>query len=276
MDDKPENLTTVPDLSGKDVEMLLAALLRGGKRVEPVALSRRTVWIKRYGTERATWWRHFQASLSRLIPVPYLRPSLRLKAADMAERERRRIRLFSEHGVATPPVLYASSGALVLGDVGTTVYGRLRLLRDSDHAAHDDLLVACASELGRLHAAGLCHGRPYPRDMFFAGDRLGFMDFEEEPQTVMPLETAQARDIWLMFLQIASSAKLGRETYDRAYAAWKSQAPPTAIVHLGRMIGFLGRFLSFARLIGRVHMGSDLQRFILATDYLQTVSVGDR
>jgi hypothetical protein len=30
----------------------------------------------------------------------------------------------------------------------------------------------------------------------------------------------------------------------------------------------LGVFLSFARLIGRVHMGSDLQRFIVATSFL--------
>ncbi|KAA1185997.1 hypothetical protein FP026_00880 [Rhizobium tropici] len=30
----------------------------------------------------------------------------------------------------------------------------------------------------------------------------------------------------------------------------------------------LGVFLSFARLIGCVHMGSDLQRFIVATSFL--------
>jgi len=32
--------------------------------------------------------------------------------------------------------------------------------------------------------------------------------------------------------------------------------------------GFLGGFLSFARLIGRLHMGSDLQRFIVATSFM--------
>ncbi|WP_162184548.1 hypothetical protein [Rhizobium rhizogenes] len=33
-------------------------------------------------------------------------------------------------------------------------------------------------------------------------------------------------------------------------------------------VRFLGGFLSFARLIGRLHMGSDLQRFIVATSIL--------
>ncbi|AYG57712.1 hypothetical protein CCGE525_01940 [Rhizobium jaguaris] len=32
-----------------------------------------------------------------------------------------------------------------------------------------------------------------------------------------------------------------------------------------------GGFLSFARLIGRVHIGSDLQRFIVASSYLMYV-----
>jgi hypothetical protein len=250
VDDTLDKLTSFPELTARDIEALLAILVGGKKRVEKVVLSSRTVWIKRYGTEKPTWWRHLQTGLSRLIPSPCLRPSPYLSPAEMAERERRRIRLFEQRGVAAPKVLYSSRGAMVL--------------------------VACASELGRLHGAGLCHGRRYPRDMFFAGNRLGFMDFEEEPQTVMPLETAQARDLWLLFLQIASNARLGQATYDRAYAAWKNQAPAAAIADLGRLTGFLGRFLSLARLIGRLHMGSDLQRFIVATGYLTTVSLDDR
>lgn len=271
MEDTFDNLACVPDLSGKDVETLLCVLVGESMRVQKVVLSSRTVWIKRYGTEKPMWWRYLQELLASLIPAPCLRPSPCLLPAEMAERERRRMELFSLRGFATPDVLHASHGIMVLADVGMTVQARLRQLKCCDPATHDDLLVACANELGRLHAAGLCHGRPYPRDMFFAGNRIGFMDFEEEPQAVMPLAVAQARDIWLLFLQIASNAKLGRETFDRCYAGWAGQASPAAIAQLGCMIDFLGRFLSLARLIGRVRMGSDLRRFIVATDYLMTV-----
>jgi tRNA A-37 threonylcarbamoyl transferase component Bud32 len=271
VEDMQDNLQSIPDLTGSDIETLLAVLVGGAKRVQRVPLSARTVWIKRYGTEKPSWWRHLQAGLSRLIPVDYLKPSPYLTPRQMAERELRRIRLFARHGIAAPEILYASRGAIVLGDVGQTVQSRLRKMADADAAAHDALLVACADELGRLHAAGLCHGRPYPRDMFFAGDRLGFMDFEEEPQTVMPLATAQARDIWLLFLQVANNARCGTQTYEGAYRAWSERAPRSAIAELQRMTGFLGRFLSFARLIGRVRMGSDLQRFIAATSFLMTV-----
>lgn len=262
------DLSSIPDLGAEDVETLLAVLVAGQKRVQRVPLSRRAVWIKRHGDKKLPLWRLLQSALARLVPLTILRPSIYLSPARMIEREVRRIHLFAEREFAVPEVLYASKAAMVLSDVGITVQHRLGELKRDDPAGHDDLLVACAAELGRLHAAGLCHGRPYPRDMFFAGGRLGFLDFEEDPQTVMPLAGAQARDIWLLFLQIATGAHLGGETHDRAYAAWSKRAPPEAIAELRRMTGFLGGFLSFARLIGRVHMGSDLQRFIVATSYL--------
>jgi tRNA A-37 threonylcarbamoyl transferase component Bud32 len=276
MTDTVQELDSVPGLSDKDISTLLAILVGGSKRVERVALSRRSVWIKRYGTENPSRWLSVQAMLARFIPIDFLRPSAYLPPKDMAAREIRRIGLFSGKGFPTPAVLYASKGAIVLSDVGKTVQARLRELKDGDPAAHDDLLVACAAELGRLHGAGLCHGRPYPRDMFFAGEALGFMDFEEEPQSAMPLATAQARDIWLLFLQIATGAKLGMQTSDRAYEAWSRQAPPEAMAELRRMTRFLGGFLSIARLIGRVHMGSDLRRFIIATSYLVTLFMNFR
>ncbi|TXH84512.1 MAG: serine/threonine protein phosphatase [Rhizobium sp.] len=265
---KTRELNFIPNLNGKDIETLLTVLVGGSRRVERVPLSARQVWIKRYGTEKPSVWRHLQTIFSRLLPVAFLRPCAYLAPKQMAEREIRRIETFKEQGIAVPEILYSSNGAIVLADAGITVQRRLGQLRDSDPAAHDDLMVACAAELGRLHAKGLCHGRPYPRDMFFAGNRLGFMDFEEDPQTVMPVAVAQARDIWLLFLQIATGARLGLATQNRAYEAWSAQAPAAARAELQRMIRFLGGFLFLARLIGRVHMGSDLQRFIVATSFL--------
>ncbi len=263
-----DNLKAGKGLREEDVPVLLAALLSGSKRVERVALSSGAVWIKRYGTERAPRWVVLQRMLANLIRAPFLRPSPVLADEGMAQREIRRIAQFSEKDVPTARVVYSSGSAVVFSDAGDTVDSRLWAIRDHDPQAHDDMLVHCAAELGRLHAKALCHGRPYPRDMFLKDGRVGFMDFEEEPDKVMPLETAQARDIWLLFLQVATRAKLGRVTHDRAYHAWADVAPPAAIAELRKLTGFLGAFLSTARLIGRVHMGSDLRRFIVATSYL--------
>lgn len=271
MDGKLFALNTIPNMTDGDVEALLAALTRETRRVERVDLSFGAVWIKRYGTERPPVWTKAQTALSRLLGQPFLRPSPVLDGAGMIAREIRRIETFAAAGVPVPRVLYSSGSALVLSDAAPTITARLKALAATDPAAHDDLLVACAAHLGALHAKGLCHGRPHPRDFFLAGEAIGFMDFEEEPEAAMPLATAQARDLWLLFLQIADRALLGRETADRAFAAWRHAAPAGINGELVKMLRFLGKFLSPTRLIGRVHMGSDLRRFLAATGYLSEV-----
>ena len=199
MDGRPNQLDTIPDATAKDIETLLVTLARGARRVERVEMSFGAVWIKRYGTERPPVWTKAQNLLARLFGQPFLRPSPTLDSKGMIAREIRRIGTFAAAGVPVPKVLYSSGSALVLSDVAPTVTARLSALRKAEPAAHDDLLVACAAELGALHGKGLCHGRPHPRDFFLAGNRIGFMDFEEEPEAAMPLATAQARDLWLLY-----------------------------------------------------------------------------
>ena len=264
-------LESIPRMTDGDIEMLLAALALRTNRVERVELSFGAVWIKRYGTERPPIWTKAQTALARLLRQPFLQPSPALDSKGMIAREIRRIATFAQAGVPVPNVLYSSGSALVLSDVAPTVTARLKALAATDPAAHDDLLVACAAHLGALHAKGLCHGRPHPRDFFLAGEAIGFMDFEEEPEAAMPLATAQARDLWLLFLQVADRALLGRETIDRAFAAWRHAAPAGIDGELVKMLRFLGKFLWLTRLIGRVHMGSDLRRFLAATGYLSDV-----
>lgn len=271
-----QSLAADRGLSEKDVPVLLAALIGGKERVQRVVLSTGAVWIKRYGTERKPRWVILQRMAANLIRAPFLRPSPVLGDEGMAEREMRRIAQFSAKGIPTPRVVYSSGAAVAFSDVGLTVDRHMKRVLKGDPVACDDMLVHCCAELGRLHSKGLCHGRPYPRDMFLRDGRIGFMDFEEEPDTVMPLETAQARDIWLLFLQVAQRARFGKVTHDRAYEAWVAAAPPAAVAELRKLTGFLGGFLWAARLIGRVHMGSDLQRFIVATSYLMHVFVNYR
>ena len=76
---------------------------------------------------------------------------------------------------------------------------------------------------------------------------------------------------WLLFLQLTDRARLGVATAEKAYAAWRTNAPSAAEAELREMLRFLGKFLWLTRLIGRVHMGSDLRRFLAATGYLSEV-----
>ncbi|MBB4348975.1 serine/threonine protein phosphatase [Aliirhizobium cellulosilyticum] len=263
-----------PSLPSEDAATLLAALVSDARRVQAVTLSCGTVWIKRHGDKGRRAIVAVQNAVARVFRLPFMRPSPAETAEGMVQRDLRRIAKYSHAGVPTAAVIYSSGSAIVLSDIAPTVQQRLKFLRNDDPAAHDELLVFCASELGRLHGVGLCHGRPYPRDMFIRDERLGFIDFEEEPEAVMPMETAQARDLWLLFLQLSIRAADRRKTQDRAYAAWAVAAPKAAIAELREITRSMGRFLWLARLIGRFHMGRDLRQFILATTYLTTMFNG--
>ncbi|UHS60163.1 serine/threonine protein phosphatase [Agrobacterium vaccinii] len=256
-------------LEDADIAALMQVLLTSDNRIQQLNLSAGSVWIKRQGTETAPWWLKIQAFFAAALPYKFLKPSPILKPTEMMAREKRRMMTFGENGFPVPEIIYSSQTAIVISDVGPTVQRILKTKRGAGASDHDGLLIDCAAAIGNLHAAGLCHGRPHVRDFFLQDGRIGFMDFEEEPEAVMPLETAQARDIWLLFLPLVSLAQNGKTTLDAAYQAWSARAPKETIVELQRLVRVLSRFLPLARLIGRVRMGSDLQRFIVATDYLK-------
>ena len=261
------DLSSIPGVGEAEVTLLRMALANRSLRIQRVMLPDGAVWVKRYGTESALIWQKLYAPLTALLPVAF-RAAPRLAPEAMIEQEIRRIAAFRQAGFLVPEVLYRSGRTLVLSDIGASVAVRLNEM-GTDVPAHEALLVECAATLGRLHAAGLSHGRPAPRDMTVTREGLGFLDFEENPEAVMPLAAAQGRDLWVLFFQLASRSKTPGMTLPAAFAAWKRHAPAAAETELGGIIGFAARFLPLARLIGRVRMGSDLRRFIVATGYLE-------
>jgi hypothetical protein len=46
-----------------------------------------------------------------------------------------------------------------------------------------------------LHARGGCVSQAFARNLTVAADGIGFIDLEQDPLTVMPLVSAQARDL---------------------------------------------------------------------------------
>ncbi|UUP17628.1 hypothetical protein NTH_02098 [Nitratireductor thuwali] len=261
------------DLSGlspQALEDLLRLLVLGQQqRISSADLDGRRVWIKRYDAEPTPLSGRIHAVLSPLIPVYALRASPKASAAQMVEREVRKMKVFREAGFETPQVLHSAAAIMVLSDQARIVQHELDRLRLVDTLRHDRLLIEAAAVLGRAHSRGLCHGRPHPRDMFIAEGGWGFVDFEEEPEASMPLCAAQARDVWLLFLQISTQA-LQPETEDRALAAYRAEAPSGSLIGLKSIINVLSPLLPVLSLVEKVSLlGSDGRRLLSATRFLK-------
>ncbi|PWJ80220.1 lipopolysaccharide kinase (Kdo/WaaP) family protein [Pseudaminobacter salicylatoxidans] len=244
---------------------LLAA--RRHERVSSATVDGRIVWIKRYDVEGETLAKRLHHLLSPLLPA-YLRASPRVDGAGFIEREIRKMDAFRAADFPVADVIYRDETVLVLSNV-EIVQKLLRRLRETDPQAHDELLVGAAAALGRLHRAGLCHGRPHPRDMFVRDERWGFIDFEEEPERIAPLASAQARDVWLLFLQVSSQALLP-DTEQRALTAYRAAAPAGIFAPLRDIVRVFSPLILPLRLLDRVALGKDGRRVLKATSFLNS------
>ncbi|WP_455373261.1 hypothetical protein [Limibacillus halophilus] len=249
---------------------------RERKRVKAVELRGHKLWVKRYGVELFHPGRLLHWFFSPIIYPRFLKSSRMLTRRGMVERELRKLTAFRRAGLLTPEVVYDAANGLVVTDLTESAKERLqRFSREGDIAGHEDLLVALSRELGRVHAAGLCHGRPLTRDALCHEGRLGFVDFEEEPEEVMPLAAAQARDAWLQLLETMALAKRP-ETPELCFAAYRAEAPKSALEGLRPILRFFGAFLPLARgsqkvfrLVTGGYVPRDLIRFERTIEFLR-------
>lgn len=240
------------------------------KRIACVEREGQKVWIKRQGIEKKPFGKRLHACLSFLFPAHFMKASPVRDAIGMNEQEVRKIEAFKKAGIPVPEILAIDGPALMISDVGQTVQKRLDYLKKTDPAAHEDLLVKCAEALGKVHHAGLVHGRPHPRDMFIKEGKIGFFDFEEEPEAIMPIPAAQARDAWLLFFQISAQALDKSKTDNEAFEAWKQQVPQQTLAELKKIVRFFSIFITPLKLAKLIYLGGDGKRMLSAMEFLSS------
>ena len=266
-----DSVTSLP-LSAED-QQLFAACAR--KRIASMMRNGEKVWIKRQGIEPKPLGKRVHSGLSFLFPASFMKASPVRNASGMNEQEVRKIAAFAKAGIAVPRILAVDKQALMISDVGETIQKRLDFFKKTDPQAHDALLVACARALGKVHQAGLVHGRPHPRDMFLAGDKIGFFDFEEEPEAVMALPAAQARDAWLLFFQVSTQALEKDKTNNSAFAAWQEQVSDETLKELKKIVRFFSIFITPLKLAKPIYLGGDGKRMLSAMEFLSS-NLNDR
>ncbi|MEI5678977.1 MULTISPECIES: serine/threonine protein phosphatase [unclassified Mesorhizobium] len=264
-----------PDMMMQADPAMISAVARIAEAPKPprlhvTAVRGQRVWFKHLGAEPTAWGKRLHALVSPLMYPHFLRATPAATPEGKATRERRKIDAFRAAGFRAPEVFYQRGDVLALSDMGETLQSQMLTLRKAgDLTAHDGLLIDAAKALGEVHAAGLCHGRPHPRDFVVDDDgRFGFLDFEEEPEAAMPLADAQARDVWLLFFQITYRARQA-ETPTLALQAYKASVPKLTLDALSRLLHFFRVFIPLGRVAAKFHLGGDLERFMTAMDFFR-------
>lgn len=243
------------------------------KRIIHSQVNGEDIWIKRSVPAQNRIWHQIQRLIAKLLPYPILRATVSEGGSIALKLEAERLNEFEQKGIHVPHVLAISEDILVLNDIGPQLYEYLRKTADLDKRRA--VLVEAAIALSRLHRSGMVHGRPYLRDMTWDGTKIGFLDFEENPLTVMSKAAGQARDIWIFLSAVSRfSKRVGdKYTYENHImdVVWNAYLPanPDALNELRRFIRLIAPLINPIKKYGWRKVGSDVRRATFVTDYLR-------
>lgn len=169
---------------------------------------------------------------------------LRLQKGDPVrafEAERQALRTLGRLGLPVAPVLAEGADFLVLPDLGANL---LALLRD-EAVAQDARLAgfaAAGAALGRLHRAGIAHGRPVLRDICWDGRAARLIDLERcAPGGAGP--RARAADVVMLVQSWFTERPEPGPELAAFLAAWQAEAGDGAaagVRALARRLRWLG------------------------------------
>jgi tRNA A-37 threonylcarbamoyl transferase component Bud32 len=168
-------------------------------RVERVARG----WVKRADPAGKNRWAALLRVATLLLPWPMLRATATSGDATSVREEAERLQRWRLAGLPVPEVLEATDAYLVTADAGISLRRWLQL--ETDPARRVDAVKKAARALGQLHRLGLCHGRPFLKDIVYDGRSVSFVDLEEDPARVMLVLTAQVRDVMLFVMSFTAS-----------------------------------------------------------------------
>lgn len=215
---------------------------------EPILIEGQRAWLKHYGEGSRALALGLLNFVARRFQLDALRPPPHRGGAQAREIEARRLDELKAQGINVPDVIGQGRAALVLEHTGASFN---TCLREADAAGRDRLVAAAIEAIAQAHRRGAYFGQPLPRNMTWDGQRVGFIDFEEDPLEVMDLDQAQARD-WLMFgYGVARYYEERPQALKAMLAGAMEEADRPVVEHAHQVTGRLRRLARLLRRAGR-------------------------
>ncbi|KRG87973.1 serine/threonine protein phosphatase [Stenotrophomonas daejeonensis] len=215
---------------------------------EPIVIEGQRAWLKHYGEGSRAVALGLLNFVARRFHLDALRPPPHRGGAGACGIEARRLLELKAQGVHVPEVIGQGDTVLVLEHTGDSFNA---CLRKADMAGRDRLVGAAIAAIAEAHRNGAYFGQPLPRNMTWDGQRVGFIDFEEDPLEVMDQAQAQARD-WLMFgYGVARYYDDRPQALEAMLAAAMEQAGKPVVEHAHAVTGRLRRLARMLRRAGK-------------------------
>ncbi len=227
------------------------------------------VWIKRPEKAYSNIYVALHGGIAYFLPK-VLRHTGAAGGMDALRTEARRLNAFREAGLPVPRVLEIGANHLILSDTGTALHEWLQDCRDP--VSRQGLLRQAVETLALVHNAGLVHGRPFLKDMTRAPDgRVFLIDLEEDPVTTMSVESAQARDVWLLLSSCREFLAESLEELAALVDHYQKQTDNDMSVHLRVLARTLRPYRRLIDLLYARNLSRDISRAYWAARALEQI-----
>jgi tRNA A-37 threonylcarbamoyl transferase component Bud32 len=161
------------------------------------------VWVKRPRSGPGYTVYALQYGAAELLGIRLFRPPKVSRGPRGLAAEARRLAHLQGKGWPVPRVLDVTPRWLAISDNGTALGDVLRGLETPERSS---TLRGALEFVQALHAQQGWHGAAQIRNLTYRGDGFGAIDFEDDLEPSMPLESRQARDIYLYLVSAARYA----------------------------------------------------------------------
>lgn len=224
-------------------------------------------WIKRRPHSKKNIWHRLQTLAASLMALPVFKSTASNGGAMSIHNEANRLIHLKKAGVFVPDVVYFDEQILVTSDEGVQCH---QWLINADVNQRRVWLTKAMELILSIHRAGVAHGRPMPKDMLVKGEQLTMIDLEEEPQKVMSLTEAQARDVWL-FMNAVTRFFDDEADIDYILTVYLSKGTSDVAQALTRIVKKLRPLSRILSKLGAQRLGRDVRQAIMANEIMAKV-----
>ena len=232
------------------------------------------VWLKKAGPRHGMGRYRLMGALATAARLPVLRPVPNLGGSAAIATEAQRLRDLAARGLRVPDVLAVQSGGLLLRHLGQpgqpapSLAEEIETAMSAGPAAQEALWWQGLQAIGQVHASGTSLSQAFARNLVRCPDGVvGYIDFEDDPASVLPLAHCQARDALCYVHSTALYLDQGGALAG-ARALWADWLATCSVEVRSTLSDSVERMAWVRHLPASRRLGRDLQRVRAAHDLL--------
>ncbi|MBS7806967.1 hypothetical protein [Variovorax sp. PCZ-1] len=188
------SLAAVAPLTPEDVSVIERSQFWQSQRLQTFELSSRKVLVKAQRQQRHPFRYALMNALASLLKLPMIKAAPAPGGANAQGIEVLRLRALRQAGVQVPALLHAAPQWFAMEYVSAP--NLLDVLQgEMPMQERLNVWLQGAKGIGHVHARGQALSQAFARNCLWHQGQTWFIDFEDDPASVMPLEHAQARDM---------------------------------------------------------------------------------